>query len=512
MSDQIDRLFSTVVDGGYCIGCGVCAHVARGDIVIRLDEIGRLQASRTNSAASLSKINAHESRRIDPNVVCPFSEDSVDEDRLSEEWFPDTVPDPFIGRYLKCYAGYVQESSYRRLGGSGGFGKWVLAELLRLSHVDAIIQVHATEGMNGKHYSYAIFDSFESVLNGSKSSYYPIELSDVLATVSKEAKRYAIVGVPCFIKAIRLVQKADPVLRDRIRFCVGLICGHLKTAHYAENLAWQVGIKPGNLRQVDFRVKLPSRPASRKGIRFIGDSAGQVDDKLACTEELFGGDYNDCFFRYSACEYCDDVVAETADITIGDAWLPQYVSDSQGTSVVVTRHATLEKLLSSASAEGRVYLEPITAEEVARSQAGGLRDRREGLALRLHLRDRSGVWRPPKRVGPSLRGISRHRRRIYRLRSELSALSHQSHLKAKAANDLELFFAAMRPKLDEYRAIQSKRETDLVLRLMNTARVRGGRWLRRLGLERKTSRLREAFRSYVASKDFRNRHRKRAGR
>jgi coenzyme F420 hydrogenase subunit beta len=512
MSDQVDRLFSTVVNGGYCIGCGVCAHVARDEIVIRLDEIGRFQASRINSSPGLSRTDAHESRRIDPNVVCPFSQDAVDEDRLSKERFPDAVPDPLIGRYLNCYAGYVLESSYRRLGGSGGFGKWVLAELLRLCHVDAVIQVRAAEGKNGVHYSYAIFESFESVLQGSKSAYYPIGLHDVLATVSNEAKRYAIVGVPCFVKAIRLLQKADPVLRDRIRFCVGLICGHLKTAHYAESLAWQRGITPGNLRQVDFRVKLPDRPASRKGIRFIGDSSGQVVDQLACTEDLFGGDYNDCFFRYSACEFCDDVVAETADITIGDAWLPQYVGDSQGTSVVVTRHATLEGLLTRAAAEGRVHLDSISADDVARSQAGGLRDRREGLAVRLHLRDRSGVWRPPKRVVASLRGISRHRRRIYRLRSELSDLSHQSFLKAKAENDLEHFYTVMRPKLNEYRLLQAKRETDLVLRLINATRVRGGRWLRRLGLERKTSRLREAVRCYMAGKDLRNRHRKGAGR
>ena len=37
-----------------------------------------------------------------------------------------------------------------------------------------------------------------------------------------------------------------------------------------------------------------------------------------------------------ACEFCDDVVGETADMSVGDAWLPGYVSDWRGTSVVVS--------------------------------------------------------------------------------------------------------------------------------------------------------------------------------
>lgn len=41
---------------------------------------------------------------------------------------------------------------------------------------------------------------------------------------------------------------------------------------------------------------------------------------------------------YKACDFCDDVFAETADIALGDAWLPEYVQDGNGTNVVVTRN------------------------------------------------------------------------------------------------------------------------------------------------------------------------------
>jgi coenzyme F420-reducing hydrogenase beta subunit len=40
------------------------------------------------------------------------------------------------------------------------------------------------------------------------------------------------------------------------------------------------------------------------------------------------------FFQNSACNYCDDVVAETSDIAFGDAWVEPYSSDGRGTNVV----------------------------------------------------------------------------------------------------------------------------------------------------------------------------------
>ena len=48
------------------------------------------------------------------------------------------------------------------------------------------------------------------------------------------------------------------------------------------------------------------------------------------SNEFYGTHWGYNFFRYSACDACDDVFAETADISVGDAWLDGYIDDPMG--------------------------------------------------------------------------------------------------------------------------------------------------------------------------------------
>ena len=45
---------------------------------------------------------------------------------------------------------------------------------------------------------------------------------------------------------------------------------------------------------------------------------------------LADGDWGAGFFQNPACDWCDDVVAETADIAFGDAWVEPYSSRRPG--------------------------------------------------------------------------------------------------------------------------------------------------------------------------------------
>lgn len=36
---------------------------------------------------------------------------------------------------------------------------------------------------------------------------------------------FALVGLPCFVKAIRLAQKNNPKLSKRMKYVIGLACG-----------------------------------------------------------------------------------------------------------------------------------------------------------------------------------------------------------------------------------------------------------------------------------------------
>jgi coenzyme F420-reducing hydrogenase beta subunit len=268
-------------------------------------------------------------------------------------------------------------------------------------------------------FGYRISRTGDEVWEGAKSRYYPVELSGIVAAIRDAPGRYAVVGIPCFIKAIQLLRASDPVLRERIVFTLGLFCGHMKSARMAESFAWQMDMRLEDVEEVEYRLKNPDRPANWYTAQLTGK---QGDKRSKDWWHLADGDWGAGFFQNSACNFCDDVVAETADIAFGDAWVEPYASDGRGTNVVIVRSQLLYSLLSAAIAAGRLHLQEVDSAFIERTQAAGFRQRREGLAFRLSW-PRPGL-RPNKRVLPQWRGIATRRKLIYIMRHQISAWSH----------------------------------------------------------------------------------------
>jgi hypothetical protein len=166
--------------------------------------------------------------------------------------------------------------------------------------------------------------------------------------------------------------------------------------------------------------------------------------------EVFGGDWGLGFFKYKACDYCDDVFAETADMVIGDAWLPQFDGDWRGTNVLVVRHRLFMDLLAAAAEQSRIQIVPITPDVAAASQRSGLNHRREGLSWRLSAADRRGDWRPPKRVVAGSIPVTQRRRRIYDLREQLRDASHIAFAQARERGDFAHFRTSLQPLIQRY--------------------------------------------------------------
>ncbi len=406
-----------VIDGGACIGCGACAALDPG-IKMHLDDIGRFQAVLPQNRAP-----------IDPAAAaCPFSGNGPNEDELARRLFdaPDLTHDDRVGWHLACYGGWVIEDDLRARASSGGIGTWLQKELLAQGHVDAVLNV-APGGSkkNDTLFSFTVARTPSEILANAKTRYHPVEMSGVISHVINTPGRYAAIGTPCFAKALRLAARQSPELQERLHFVLGIVCGHLKTTAFAQALSTQCGIDPERLDAIDFRAKLKGRPASRYGVSVTGKRADDgLDSVTRPMEGLIGANWGHGLFKYKACEFCDDVLAETADAVVGDAWLPAYDEDYRGANVVVARHPLLCDLLAQGRNTGRLHLDDLTADDVANSQAGGLRHRREGLAYRLWMADRAGDWRPRKRVSPSRRQLDPAMRRIHAARYELGQSSH----------------------------------------------------------------------------------------
>ncbi len=208
-------LFDTVVPNGMCIGCGACAAFDPA-IDVKLNDKGQYVAVLSDELSSGSIVNR----------VCPFSGDTADEDELSAELFDSsTLVDPYAGSYLASYAGWVNEGAYRSAGSSGGLVSWLLVELLEQDVVDYVVHVAPQASVDAEQglFNYVVASTAIDVKKGPKSQYYPVEMSGVISQMLSKPGRYAVVGIPCFVKAIRLAARESAVLDERLTVAVGLV-------------------------------------------------------------------------------------------------------------------------------------------------------------------------------------------------------------------------------------------------------------------------------------------------
>lgn len=459
---SIRDLFNTVVDGGYCIGCGACASLPGTPIRMKLDQYSMFKAE-IDPAVPNGKLE------FDIQTVCPFSNLSRNEDEIGHDLFAARGKyDSKLGYFLSTYAGYVSEGNYRKNGGSGGLGSWLAASLIRENHADSVIHVHQRKPSSDdkRLFHYQLSTSEEEICKSSKSRYYPIELSEMLNLIRNRPGRYVIIGIPCFIKSIRLVAENDKYIRERVAFCIGLVCGHLKSTRFAEMFAWQCGVHPADLTAIDFRTKLDGFGANRYGVTVSSHVDGKLISKISPPiNEMYGSIWGQGFFKYKACDYCDDVVAETADVTIGDAWLPQYLNDSQGTNILIIRNPIIERLVRDGLLTGKLKLDEISPGEVVKSQNSGFSHRREGLSYRLLRADKTSTWRPKKRVAPAEDTGELNLKQEYRIM--MAELSHNAFNDALRYNSFKKFVEIMNPVVKRYNKLY---KAPLWIRVLNKLR------------------------------------------
>ena len=283
-------LFDTVIKNDYCIGCGACSFVNQ-NYTIGLDKYGMFKATVEDPLDQDNKLASQ---------VCPFSNESKNEDELSESLFPNVFSsNEYLGKYIANYIGFVSEGDFREKGSSGGFGKWILHELLRNDLVDFVVQLVSNDKEDSL-FKFKIFSKADDILKGSKSAYYPVSLVGILDYIKENEGRYAITAVPCFSKAIRNICTKDSVMSKRVKFVIGIICGHLKSTGFAESLGWQMDVNPKKLRGIGFREKIKGLRANEKGVYAV-DSLGRKSNTKS-SKKLFGGDWGHGFFKYKACD------------------------------------------------------------------------------------------------------------------------------------------------------------------------------------------------------------------
>lgn len=443
---SFNQLYQLIVENGYDFGTGSWSAM-NPKIKMEMNSQGEYHPIlKSDQSLTSSELKGLEMSCLSLN---PRNEKDISDSLFSQ--VPNIKYNKYLGYYSGLYAGHVSVGNFRESGSSGGIGTWILTTLLEKHLIDKVIQVKRSQKVDCI-FEYSISTTPGEISEGSGTKYYPVEYSEVIREMKRTPGAYAIIGLPSYIMELRLMAEMDPVVRDRLKFAVGLICGHQKSAKFAEFLAWQCGIEPGNLKSINFRKKQKGLPSSEYAIEVVGIQNGREIDVTKPMKELVGGNWGEGLFKVRASDFTDDVMNETADITLGDAWLPEYTKDDKGNNVIIVRNAIIQQIFNDAIKEGTINVDSVSEETIYASQAGHFRHTQKELVYRLYKNQRKGIWVPKKRVQPS-KNISWTRRRIQDVREQICLEMPTEYLVAVKNNNLSEFIRKVNKVSRKYKVL-----------------------------------------------------------
>ena len=364
-----NETIAQVVKDGLCTGCGTCIALCPEEAIeLRMDESGGIYVPKLNE----EKCN---NCGICYNV-CPGHE--VDFNQLNLEIFGKEPEDVLIGNYLNCYIGHSTDYDIRYNSASGGLVTALLIFALEEGIIDGALVTKMSKN-NPLEPEVFIARSKKEIISASKSKYCPVPANVALKEIleSKEGEKFAVVGLPCHIHGIRKAEQINKKLKDKIILRLGLLCSHSPTFLGTEFLLKKINIRKEDIVKINYRGKgWPggiSIQLKDGGERFIPSSI-----YWNC---IFGS----FFFTPTRCTSCSDGFCELADISFGDAWLPELSDDKIGKSVIISRNKISEDFFKKAEAKKIIESINIHSRKAKQSQEGLLNFKKKKLTARIFI-------------------------------------------------------------------------------------------------------------------------------
>ena len=366
MKTENKNKISQVVKDNLCTGCGTCYAMCPKEAI----------SMKINERKGIYEPVIDESKCNNCGIcyeVCPGH--AVDFEQLNSEIFGKEPEDILIGNYLNCYIGYSTDYDIRYNSSSGGLVTQLLIFALEEEIIDGALVTRMKKDKPLEPEPF-IARTREEIIEARGSKYCPVPANIALKEIlESEEEKFAIVGLPCHIHGIRKAEQINKKLKEKIVLHVGIFCGGIPNFMGTEFLLRKLKLQKKDIVMLNYR-----------GEGWPGKMSLKVrNNKTKIIPYPAYWDGFGSFFYPFRCTLCSDWTSELADISFGDAWLPEIVEhDKIGTSLIVTRNEESDNILQQMISQSKIGLNEITHNKVAISQGGMLWKKRD-LKARLTL-------------------------------------------------------------------------------------------------------------------------------
>jgi coenzyme F420 hydrogenase subunit beta len=282
--------------------------------------------------------------------------------------------DPYWGPSRRIATGYATDPRVRFEGSSGGAISALLIHALREGLVDRVVHVAPDPAAPTRNIT-AVSRTPQEVLARAGSRYTASSPLAAIEAMLAEGGRFAFVGKPCDVSALRLLAEVDPRVAAHAPLVLSFFCGGIPSHDGVGRILRTLGVAAE--RVVAFRYRGQGWPGSAQALTDAGEAY-----QMSYAESWGGHLSKEVQFR---CKICPDAVGGVADIACADAWYgdeqgyPSF-EEEDGRSLIISRTEAGERLLESALAAGALAAGPLNVSEIIKMQPAQARRKRLVLA------------------------------------------------------------------------------------------------------------------------------------
>lgn len=340
-----NHAISDIVRNDLCVGCGICAAISGGSIEMKYSSDGYLRPQ----VASMPSLSLQQ--KI--SDICPGV-------ALRQEI--EGQNDHFWGSIIGSRAGFSTNESLRFHASSGGALSAILVYLINEGLVDHIIQTKSSKA-DPLSNTTVLSTTFQDIFSSAGSRYLPsAPLADIRRHLQSD-KKFAFVGKPCDVAALRALGRDNPNVTERIPVMLSFFCAGIPSLHGTQEILKALEVEERDVIQFQYRgngwpgkARATLANGNERSLDYASSWGGILSKHLQ--------------FR---CKICPDGSGNFADIVCGDAWhcdengYPLFV-EGPGRSLILSRTETGESIVQQAIASGYLTAQPFNAEELKNVQ------------------------------------------------------------------------------------------------------------------------------------------------